>query len=467
MEVSAPTDATGPSAAAAAATKSTGDDAPLENLVFAQKHTEMMKACASGDVGTVRKLLAVHQTGDENDCGGGGENGGNVACLNCEKTTDQKNEDARIVAALQDDATGKSPLMIAAEGGCIEICKALLEAGAPWNALDRYGQCAGNYATDNEHWDTVNLMVEHGTKAELILGASMRLAKALGDGGDSSADVSRMNDVKRAKLNDGDDLEGAAEQNSSAREGSPKEDEGIAEQRVSHEPCTKPDYLNHNVRYNAEETLLLDDDDDAVMMEWERPIMNAHASILTNNGCKGKCVLNVGFGLGIVDSALQTFEPKLHVIIEAHPAVYKKMCKDGWDKKQGVRICFGRWQDELPKLIKEGLTLDGVFYDTYGEHSHDLEDFHDLMAKILSKPDGIYSFFNGLAPDNLFFHGVACNCVKLQLSELGFDTEFAQCQIEKVDEKVWEGVRRPYWHGRDTYYLPISTWKKDTDPTGE
>ncbi len=66
---------------------------------------------------------------------------------------------------------------------------------------------------------------------------------------------------------------------------------------------------------------------------------------------------------------------------------------------------------------------------------------------------------NGLAPDNLFFHGVACNCIQIQLSHLGFDTEFAQCEIQ-VDEKVWEGVRRKYWHGRETYYLPIVTWKK-------
>ena len=58
----------------------------------------------------------------------------------------------------------------------------------------------------------------------------------------------------------------------------------------------------------------------------------------------------------------------------------------------------------------------------------------------------IYS--NGLAPDNLFFHGVACNCVKIQLSHLGLETEFAQCEIQ-VDEKDWEGVRRKYWHGRN------------------
>ena len=163
---------------------------------------------------------------------------------------------------------------------------------------------------------------------------------------------------------------------------------------VAHEPCTKPDYLQHNnVRYNAANTLLLDNDDDAVMMEWERPLMNAHANILTHNGTKLKRVLNIGFGLGIIDTALQSYQPSLHVIIEAHPTVYEKIIKDGWDKKVNVRVCFGRWQDELPKLIEEeGLEFDGIFYDTYGEHFTDLEDFHELMAKGLCKPGGIYSF---------------------------------------------------------------------------
>jgi hypothetical protein len=52
----------------------------------------------------------------------------------------------------------------------------------------------------------------------------------------------------------------------------------------------------------------------------------------------------------------------------------------------------------------------------YGEHYLDLEDFHQQMVHILAKPNGTYSFFNGLAPDNIFFHGVACQCVQLQLS---------------------------------------------------
>lgn len=88
------------------------------------------------------------------------------------------------------------------------------------------------------------------------------------------------------------------------------------------------------------------------------------------------------------------------------------------------------------------------------------------MVKILAKPHGIYSFFNGLAPDNLFFHGVACQCVKLQLSALGLDSEFLPCEIQVKDE-VWEGIRRKYWHGRNTYYLPVCKWNPHFLQTGQ
>jgi hypothetical protein len=47
----------------------------------------------------------------------------------------------------------------------------------------------------------------------------------------------------------------------------------------------------------------------------------------------GRVVLNVGFGMGIVDSALQrrlTRPQDRHFIIEPHPAVLAKMKTDGW-----------------------------------------------------------------------------------------------------------------------------------------
>lgn len=38
----------------------------------------------------------------------------------------------------------------------------------------------------------------------------------------------------------------------------------------------------------------------------------------------------------------------------------------------------------------------------------------------LLRPGGIYSFFNGLAPDNLFFHLVYCEIAKMELKRCAF-----------------------------------------------
>ena len=325
-------------------------------------------------------------------------------------------------ACHQDQSTGRSPLMAAAAAGYAPICTILLEHGAPWNAVDRCGQCAGNYATQNEHWDVVSMMVDHATRAELILGG-----------------VARWN---RSEL---------------SHEPSPN-------LSLQQQPCTKPDYLRHRLTYTDDGKSLLDADNDAIMMEWERPLMQAHAQVLMSEG--RKTVMNVGFGMGIIDTFLQEYQPDLHIIIEAHPDVYQKMITDKWKERPNVRIEFGTWQNVLPKLVEEGIIIEAIFYDTFGEHFLDLEDFHAYLPKLLSNPNGLYSFFNGLAPDNIFFHGVACQCVKLQLQQLGFQTDFLPCEIQ-VNDEVWEGIRRKYWHGRDTYYLPTSRWMALTNTTME
>jgi hypothetical protein len=86
------------------------------------------------------------------------------------------------------------------------------------------------------------------------------------------------------------------------------------------------------------------------------------------------------------------------------------------------------------------------------------------MIHLLSKDDGRYSYFNGLAPDNIFFHGVTCNVIQIQLGKLGLVGEFLPCEIQVKDD-VWEGIRRKYWHGRDTYYLPIFKWNTADNKT--
>jgi hypothetical protein len=52
--------------------------------------------------------------------------------------------------------------------------------------------------------------------------------------------------------------------------------------------------------------------------------------------------------------------------INPKPAdVHARMIELGWDKRPGVTILFGRWQDVLPQLLER--KFDGIFFDTYGE----------------------------------------------------------------------------------------------------
>lgn len=167
----------------------------------------------------------------------------------------------------------------------------------------------------------------------------------------------------------------------------------------------------------------------AVMMDWEKDLMEKHAAFIchadnqiVDDSCEptAKCqrksvrVLNVGFGMGIVDTAIQSHNPTEHYIIEAHPTVYAHLMSSGWASKPGVTILFGRWQDKLDDI---GVTFDGVFFDTYAEDDQDLRDFHERLPEILTPHTGRYSFYNGLCPDNVFFHAVACEVTRLELNQ--------------------------------------------------
>ncbi|CAA6667398.1 unnamed protein product [Spirodela intermedia] len=153
-------------------------------------------------------------------------------------------------------------------------------------------------------------------------------------------------------------------------------------------------------------------------------------------GSDGGHFLNIGFGMGLVDSAIQRYSPASHTIIEAHPDVYKRM----------IEILFGRWQDVLPQLE----SYDGIFFDTYGEYYEDQKQFHQQLPKLL-KPGGIYSYFNGFCGGNAFF-----TC-------LGFSTQYVPLPVKDcLSEEIWDGVRHKYWQ-LDTYYLPVCQASCDSE----
>ena len=294
---------------------------------------------------------------------------------------------------LDQDMTGL--LHLAAQVGNLEACQALLQlTSLAWNVLDENGKSAGQVALENGHEQLYQELVDEGVRAEFVLTAL----------GQKFAD----------------------------------------ETLVQEKNVSNAKYLQSRLVFS--EGKLLDEDKNAVMMGWETPLMHLHAQLICS---PGKRVLNVGFGLGIIDSILQSLEPSQHTIIEAHPDVYQRMLELGWDKKPGVKIIFGRWQDVLDQLE----LYDGIFFDTFGEYYDDLKEFNDVVPNILDQ-DGIYSFFNGLAGTNAYFHDVACRMVEIDLHDCGMAVEYQTVDVDTLGDEVWRDTKRAYWN-LPTYRVPI------------
>jgi protein arginine N-methyltransferase 2 len=145
-----------------------------------------------------------------------------------------------------------------------------------------------------------------------------------------------------------------------------------------------PDYHNEKLTY-TDDNLLLDSNGSAIMMGWEKNIMKHSAVEICKNGGD---ILNVGFGLGFIDNYIQKYNTliKTHWIIESHPDVQEKMIKEGWLKKENVKVIFKPWQEVIKYLPK----FDGIYFDTWLESQKEF----DINVKNLLKPKGIYSFFN-------------------------------------------------------------------------
>jgi len=288
------------------------------------------------------------------------------------------------------DDQGRTPLHVASAYGREAIVRELLLVGFPYNLLDANKRTAAEYAQEAGHNDIYELLIEEGMRCELVLSAL------------------RANEQ-------GDERETA-----------------------------NAAYLQQPLRY--EDGKLLDAESNGVMMGWEGPLMRMHADVLCPT--TGLDVLNVGFGLGLIDEELQRHAPKTHTIIEAHPDVYAHMLQLGWDKRPGVRILFGRWQDVLDQLV----AYDAIFFDTFGEYYEDLREFHEHVPNLL-RQTGIYSFFNGLAATNPFFHDLYCRIAAVDLLDMGLHTEYRTVPMD-VKAEEWEGVKGKYWT-LNTYNLPI------------
>ena len=81
-----------------------------------------------------------------------------------------------------------------------------------------------------------------------------------------------------------------------------------------------------------------------------------------------------------------------------------------------------------------------------------MADFHAHLPRLLT-PGGRYSFFNGLAPDNMFFHLVYGEIARLELGRLGLEVSYEGMPMDASADAVWEGVQNRYWH-LPVYFVP-------------
>ena len=102
--------------------------------------------------------------------------------------------------------------------------------------------------------------------------------------------------------------------------------------------------------------ILLQDNKNQVMMEWEKPYMEACIDKLQPKGD----VLEIGFGMGYSATQIQKYKPKSHTIIEMDPVVIKRL--EEWAKDyDNIIIVEGTWQKQIHNLGK----FDEIFFDDF------------------------------------------------------------------------------------------------------
>ncbi|EXJ95452.1 hypothetical protein A1O1_00574 [Capronia coronata CBS 617.96] len=360
------------------------------------------------------------------------------------------------VVDVQDGETGHSPLHAAiascrpavngsvaqdegakGEDVAATTVKFLLENGAIWNQVDHNDETPGCLAYRLGLFDLYQLMVDAGVRAEMLLS---RLEE-----------YGRLNDDESDDEDDGTEAE-AEEEGETGENHEPETVDQTQTATVSTaQDVSSSFYLSSALALSNNK--LLDDQQNGVMMAWESDIMRRSADALLSE--PGMQILNIGFGMGIIDSYIQDHvnAPASHHIVEAHPAVLAEMRAKGWMEKRNVVVHSGKWQDVLPQLVAEGETFDAIYFDTFAESYSDFRDFFSEQVIGLLSQIGKWSFFNGMGADRQISYDVYQKVVEMDLFESGFDVEWDDVALPDLDQE-WEGVRRKYWNVH-SYRLPV------------
>jgi type IV protein arginine methyltransferase len=362
--------------------------------------------------------------------------------------------------------------------------KELFLSGAIWNDLDMNNETPGCLAWRLGQKDLYELVVEAGVRAELLMN--------LMGGYEQLPDEDEDDDVEEeeeADMTIGDSAKQPTNTNTSVHTTPPHP--APDPEPSQHQDITSEGYLASSLIFIPSK--LLDASSNGVMMSWERPIMELTAKLVAPS--PSLRILNIGFGMGIIDRLFAATEPAVHHIIEAHPDVIARLrsaptlggggegeggIEEGgesdnfaffgpeWLKKEEGRnvIYEGKWQDIVPKLLKEELVFDVIYFDTFGEDYSQLKTFFTEYVVALLASDGRFSFFNGLGADRRVCYDVYCRVVELDLCDAGLDVEWVDVDVDmgegeggtrdgsggeghqglgREGEGEWEGVRRRYW----------------------
>ncbi|KIY48197.1 hypothetical protein FISHEDRAFT_65775 [Fistulina hepatica ATCC 64428] len=321
----------------------------------------------------------------------------------------------------QTSEEGSSALHAAAYRQDLSVTKYLLEQGAVWNAVDNQGNTAGDIALSFNNTELYTVIRDAAIRSEMLL-ALLSSRSSLQS---ASSIVLSTTDTSAAASTEA--------------------------------------FLASRLRYTEDDNgqpicmLKVEGGDEiGVMMGWERGIMEETVMKLTDGQQGPLRILNVGFGLGIIDSFFQALDPPPaeHVIVEPHPDVLRHMKSLGWHEKPGVRILEGKWQDfvESPELLGTG--FDVVYTDTFSEDYQQLQAFFQHLPDLLSGPTARFGFFNGLGATNALIYDVYTHVSELHLADLGLDVQWSDVDVSDDDGR-W-GKTREYF-ALPLYRLPVAS----------
>ena len=328
----------------------------------------------------------------------------------------------------------------------INTVKLLLDNGAIWNDINVADETPGCVALRLGLKDLYEIMVDAGVRAEMLLNRLDEYEQLVdedeineNDSAVGKDDANREDGVKVQTEPEADDK----------RAVTAHQEHGQGNSHTNPE-LDNETYLLSSLRFKSDR--ILDNDNNGVMMAWETSLMQRSANLLSPN--PGLRILNIGHGMGIIDSFFQEKAPASHHIIEAHPGVLGRMREDGWYDKSNVVIHEGRWQDIVPKIIQESVLFDAIYFDTFAEDYKALRDFFSDYIIGLLDDGGRWSFFNGLGADRQICYDVYAKVVEMDLFEAGFNTTWERIEIQDMPAQEWKGVKRKYWALKQ-YKLPV------------